>query len=102
MRVVEHYTSVQGEGKNVGLPTQFVRFAGCNFKCPGWPCDSSHAIDPKLYRPLQKNVTPADIIATAFLQPANNICLTGGEPMMQPQVDLLELAGTFIDEGYSV
>ncbi len=45
----------------------FVRFAGCNFKCEGWACDTQHAIDPM------------------------NICFTGGEPFLQSHADLQEV-----------
>ena len=36
MKVNEIYTSIQGEGPNTGIPTTFVRFGGCNLRCPGW------------------------------------------------------------------
>lgn len=88
LRTVETYVSYQGEGPNTSRPTLFVRFAGCNFKCPGWPCDTQHAIQPKLYRPLQ---TPwqAHELATHVLEfPVDNICLTGGEVFLQNREEL--------------
>jgi 7-carboxy-7-deazaguanine synthase len=95
MRLLEHYTSVQGEGPRTGMLTQFVRFAGCNLKCPLWPCDTPEAIDPKLYRTEQQEVTPNDIIAEvvrlAELDGSYNICITGGEPMLQPNDEIDEL-----------
>lgn len=36
MRVSEVFYSVQGEGERIGHPSIFVRFFGCNFKCPGF------------------------------------------------------------------
>ena len=36
MRVSEIFYSVQGEGRRVGEPSLFVRFFGCNFRCPGF------------------------------------------------------------------
>lgn len=101
LRLLEHYVSVQGEGPRVGVPTQFVRFAGCNLKCPAWPCDTPHAIDPKLYRKEQKLVSVEDlsmaIIQMAAEQGADNVCLTGGEPYLQSDADLLELCGRLYD-----
>lgn len=102
MRVVEHYTSIQGEGRHVGKPTQFIRFAGCNYKCAGWACDTQHAIDPKLYRELQKNQSPEIIVGNAAWQQGMHICLTGGEPMMQPMADLQKLVDMLISSLYTV
>lgn len=75
--------------------TQFVRFAGCNLKCPGWPCDTPYSIDPKLYRAEQQTVS-AEKLANDILDVANhtgaaNICFTGGEPLIQPQGELVEV-----------
>lgn len=36
MRVSEIFYSIQGEGLRVGHPSVFVRFFGCNFRCPGF------------------------------------------------------------------
>jgi 7-carboxy-7-deazaguanine synthase len=83
LRVVEYYVSYQGEGPNTSKPTVFVRFAGCNFKCPGWPCDTQHAIDPKIYRGLQKLYAPAVLAEVISKLGVRNICLTGGEVFLQ-------------------
>jgi 7-carboxy-7-deazaguanine synthase len=91
LRLLELYYSTQGEGPRVGAPTIFVRFAGCNLRCPGWPlspCDTPHAIDPRLYRKEQEFVEPIElargVIDLARDTGARNVCLTGGEPMLQP------------------
>lgn len=94
LRLNEHYTSIQGEGPNVGKLTQFVRFSGCNLRCPGWPCDTPHAILPSLWVNDPK-VRPEDLAArileTAEMTGAHHICLTGGEPFLQPQDELRQL-----------
>lgn len=89
-RVVEIYPSFQGEGPNTGKPTLFVRFAGCNLRCPGWPCDTQYAIDPKKYRPLVSELTPHELLNIIIdrLPKKGNICLTGGEVFLQPIRDL--------------
>jgi 7-carboxy-7-deazaguanine synthase len=98
LRVVEHYVSTQGEGPCVGYLTQFVRFAGCNLKCPTWPCDSQFAIDPKQYREEQKTLWPKEVVAQIkhlrSLTGATNVCFTGGEPFLQSHDALLEVIRT--------
>jgi 7-carboxy-7-deazaguanine synthase len=94
LRVVETYASYQGEGPQTGEPTVFVRFAGCNLKCPGWPCDTQHAIDPKQFQKTQKFYTPDDLAAYVHEFGIRNICLTGGEVFLQHKGDL----GTFISQ----
>jgi len=106
LRLLEHYASTQGEGPRVGIPTQFVRFAGCNLKCPGWPCDSPHAIDPALFRKEQEAITWADLrqrcVEMSLDTGTKNICLTGGEPMLQPYGDLEDLIWSLNDDGFNV
>jgi 7-carboxy-7-deazaguanine synthase len=89
MRLSEIYTSIQGEGPNAGSPTQFIRFAGCNLKCPGWPCDTQHAIDPKLYRKEWVPFT-VDELSKAVGPWPRAVTLTGGEPLLQPKEELEE------------
>lgn len=86
MRVSEIYKSIQGEGPNVGKPTVFVRFGGCNLRCPLWPCDTPYAVDPKVYRHEWMKMSPTelvDAIKPFATYPHFNICLTGGEPILQ-------------------
>lgn len=105
LRLDEHYVSVQGEGPRVGVPTQFVRFGGCNLRCPGWPCDTQHAIDPA-FRTSWIKQSPAQIfdhaIALRDATGATNICLTGGEPFLQQKNDLHDLHTRFITHDFSV
>lgn len=88
-RVSEIYPSIQGEGLNVGTPTLFVRFGGCNLRCPGWPCDTPYAIDPKLYRDEWKRYTIPQLRDEIVAEHrVSNICFTGGEPFLQPRDEL--------------
>lgn len=113
MRLSEVYTSVQGEGPNTGDPTTFVRFGGCNLRCPGWGvgklpdgtevpgCDTVFAVYPE-WRKTWAKLTPQEVFAKTPPKPSR-ICITGGEPLMQPKdemehyVDLLIRAGHVID-----
>lgn len=101
LRLVELYASIQGEGPMVGTPTTFVRFGGCNMRCPGWPCDTPYAIEPSQWRnsPL---VPVHDIVERCKLLGPNNVCLTGGEPTMQPPKSLEDLLYQLYDEGFGI
>lgn len=103
LRVSEVYLSVQGEGLRVGLPTVFLRFGGCNLRCPGWPCDTQHAIDPK-YRNEWKRHTVEELVQRVHnVSGANDevvICYTGGEPFLQQRDSFRELAQQLTDMGY--
>lgn len=93
MKLSELYRSVQGEGPKVGTPTTFVRFGGCNLRCAGWACDTPHAIFPKEYRHEWEKITPDELTERVIetSAPGENICLTGGEPFLQPNAELKEL-----------
>lgn len=101
MRLSEVYTSCQGEGPGVGLMTQFIRFAGCNLRCPGWPCDTQHAIDPQLYRHEWKAVTPDQVMAYVQSYP-KRVTLTGGEPFLQPSAEMDILITALVERDYTV
>jgi len=108
LRLVEHYVSTQGEGPRTGMPTQFVRFGGCNMECLGWPCDTPHAVKPELYMAEGGSYKryPGDLaLETSHhrLQTgANNICLTGGEPFLQPHSKLEEYIQGLLDLNFII
>ena len=85
MRVSEIFYSLQGEGMLVGTPSVFVRLAGCPLHC-SW-CDTKYAWDFQAGQDLE----PAQIIEQANRRPCRFVVLTGGEPMMGP--DLTARAG---------
>jgi 7-carboxy-7-deazaguanine synthase len=105
LRLNEHYTSPQGEGPNVGKMTQFVRFSGCNLRCPGWPCDTMHAVDPALWKddPL---LSARDVLELCVNMRAStgaaHICITGGEPFIQPAGALAELVRFLLEYGFTI
>ena len=91
-RINEIFYSLQGEGFWTGTPMVFVRFSGCNLRCPF--CDTDHS--------AYKEMTAEEIVAeVARLDAEANqgnpawpdsgrVCLTGGEPMLQLDYDLIE------------
>jgi 7-carboxy-7-deazaguanine synthase len=102
VRVSEVYASSQGEGPNVGKTTVFLRFGGCNLRCPGWPCDTQHAIQPQFRNDWKKwdVVALADhVLDVAEDAGATDVTLTGGEPFLQPRNELLRLIEILRFEG---
>ena len=85
-RVNEIFYSLQGEGRNTGRAAIFIRFAGCNLRCPF--CDT----DFHDFREMEAG----DILAAIADYPARFVVLTGGEPTLQVDeafVDLLHAHG---------
>lgn len=102
LRVSEHYVSSQGEGPRTGEMTQFLRFAGCNMRCPGWPCDTPHAIFPEIYLKDSRKKTVDDIVMDCIEKRVRNICWTGGEPFLQKHTELYNLQRFLTDEGFNL
>lgn len=95
--LVEVFSSIQGEGPDVGAATLFVRFGGCDLRCR-W-CDSAHTWEPAAECRIETargsgqwrtrpNPLPVDeIVAAAQSLDARAhrfVSLTGGEPLLQP------------------
>ena len=105
LRVSEVYASVQGEGPRTGQTTVFVRFGGCNLRCPGWPCDTQHAIDPTFRKEWTRH-EPLELFertcSIASLAGAGSITLTGGEPFLQNHKALETYVEALAQDGYTV
>ncbi len=80
MRINEIFYSLQGEGHFAGTPVVFVRFSGCNMRCPF--CDT----DFDEY----SEMTISDIVAAIKKYPAGRVVLTGGEPTLQMTRELID------------
>jgi len=93
MKVNEIFLSVQGEGKLTGHPTVFVRLAGCNLECE-W-CDTGYARDPA----EGEDMSIEDIASKVAEHGVQDICVTGGEPLLQ---DIIELVTRLSDQGLRV
>jgi len=81
--VSEIFYSIQGEGKLAGVPSTFVRLAGCPIQCP-W-CDTRYAWTLK----NAKKIKIEEIIDIIRQYPADHVVLTGGEPFIHPGIALL-------------
>lgn len=87
LRISEIFTSVQGEGGLVGVPSVFVRLSGCNLRCR-W-CDTPYAS----WNPEGPIQTVEEIFERALESKVDHIVLTGGEPMIFDPIE--ELCGLF-------
>lgn len=75
-RITEIFYSLQGESRTVGLPTVFVRLTGCPLRC-GY-CDTEYAF----YGGQKMDIS--DIVDQVAAYQPRYVCVTGGEPLAQP------------------
>jgi 7-carboxy-7-deazaguanine synthase len=82
--------TVQGEGFLAGLPTHFVRFGGCDYRC-SW-CDSMYAVDPAEVREHAERLTAAEIAGRLDMLPAGPswVTFSGGNPALHRLGHLVE------------
>jgi 7-carboxy-7-deazaguanine synthase len=99
MRISEVYQAIEGEGPLVGTPNWIVRFAGCNLRCPGWPCDSPYAIYPELYRQDWDNVSYEEVAGRVGRWP-ELVNFSGGEPWQQNVNEMHALYRTLKEQGH--
>jgi 7-carboxy-7-deazaguanine synthase len=92
LRITEIFHSLQGESRPVGYPTAFVRLTGCPLRCEY--CDTAYAFHGGI------RLTLDEILEQVTGYDTRNVCVTGGEPLAQPQC--LELLTRLCDEGYVV
>jgi 7-carboxy-7-deazaguanine synthase len=95
MRIAEIFYSVQGEGGLVGVPSIFVRTSGCNLRC-SW-CDTPYTS----WNPEGAELSIDQIFdRIAGFTSARHVVLTGGEPMIAPQI--IELSRQFRERGMHI
>jgi organic radical activating enzyme len=79
LKINEIFPSIQGEGLRQGEPTLFIRFSECNLKCAF--CDTKYAWRTGQEMTVAQVLKKAQRIQGSF--PAEWVCLTGGEPLLQ-------------------
>jgi 7-carboxy-7-deazaguanine synthase len=81
MKLYEIYTSIQGETHYAGLPCTLVRFAACDLRCQY--CDTEYAFTGG------QDVSLEAIVADVVARGVPLVLLTGGEPLLQPELPAL-------------
>jgi 7-carboxy-7-deazaguanine synthase len=92
LRVTEIFYSLQGESRPAGLPTAFIRLTGCPLRCQY--CDTEYAFHGGRQMPV------ADILVEIEKFETRYVCVTGGEPLAQP--NCLSLLSRLADSGFRV
>jgi 7-carboxy-7-deazaguanine synthase len=97
--LVEHFYSIQGEGRYTGSPSLFFRFGGCNMKCEGFGCieeaadgikvlgcDTVYAVNKEHFShswiPIKSENELLSVLDLYELPNGVDIVLTGGEPLI--------------------
>ena len=85
LRISEIFSSVQGEGRYIGVPSTFVRVSGCNLRCI-W-CDTPYAS----WQPEGPTLAIEQVVNQVGQFGNQHVVLTGGEPLLfDPIIDLVE------------
>jgi 7-carboxy-7-deazaguanine synthase len=92
LRITEIFHSLQGEAASVGHPTVFVRLTGCPLRCRY--CDTEYAFYGGEWRTID------DVLSEVANYGARFVCVTGGEPLAQPNCG--RLLARLCDAGYCV
>lgn len=92
LRITEIFHSLQGEALTSGLPTVFIRLTGCPLRCQY--CDTAYAFQGG------KILSIDDIIQKTREFDCPYVCVTGGEPLAQP--NCIALLRQLCDEGFHV
>jgi 7-carboxy-7-deazaguanine synthase len=83
MRVAEIFHSIQGEGRLAGVPSVFIRASGCNLRCV-W-CNTPYTS----WEPEGEEKDLDEILTEAKSYPARHAVVTGGEPLLAPEIEAL-------------
>jgi len=83
MKIAEIFYSIQGEGVLAGVPSVFVRTSGCNLRCR-W-CDTPYTS----WNPEGLDWSLERILDKVRADSKGYVVITGGEPMIQPEIELL-------------
>ncbi len=92
LRITEIFLSLQGEARDAGWPTVFVRLTGCPLRCQY--CDTAYAFHGGDWRAVD------DILREVAAHGVRHVCVTGGEPLAQKRC--IGLLQRLCDAGHAV
>jgi 7-carboxy-7-deazaguanine synthase len=92
LKITEVFCSIQGEARDAGWPSVFIRLTGCPLRCQY--CDTAYAFHGGEWREL------SDLMAQVETFAVQHVCVTGGEPLAQRRC--LDLLTRLCDAGYTV
>ncbi len=94
MKIAEIFYSIQGEGSLLGVPSVFIRTSGCNLRC-AW-CDTPYTS----WQPEGEEMSLDQILDQVAAYPARHAVVTGGEPMIAPEI--VPLTGRLRERGLHI
>jgi len=92
LKITEIFYSLQGEARDAGRPTVFIRLTGCPLRCVY--CDSEYAFYGGEWKSIEQ------ILEQVASFPTPYVCVTGGEPLAQKRCQ--ELLKKLCEAGYQV
>ena len=92
LKLTEIFLSLQGEARDAGWPTVFVRLTGCPLRCQY--CDTAYAFHGGQWWDIDA------ILAEVARHDVRHVCVTGGEPLAQKRC--IALLSKLCNAGYSV
>ncbi len=75
LKITEIFYSLQGEARDAGRPTVFIRLTGCPLRCVY--CDSEYAFYGGEWKKIDQIMEQVAVHRTPY------VCVTGGEPLAQ-------------------
>jgi 7-carboxy-7-deazaguanine synthase len=92
LKITEIFYSLQGEARDAGRPTAFIRLTGCPLRCVY--CDSEYAFYGGEWMHIDQILHQVESHGTQY------VCVTGGEPLAQKRC--LQLLDRLCDADYKV
>jgi len=92
LKITEIFYSLQGEARNVGLPTVFIRLTGCPLRCEY--CDTAYAFTGGEWMEIES------ILDAVKKHKTSHVTVTGGEPLAQK--NCITLLQQLCDQHYDV